>query len=98
MLYKHCHCSPSSARQPQRRAMAVTLEEPEKSPLDKKLYRRVKLGNGLDVLLIHDPEMEGAEEQHAVCQAAEHEECDDGCEHAGGEEVCRIWSFAYLLY
>ena len=77
--------------------MVVTLEEPQKSPLDRKLYRRLKLDNGLDVLLIHDPEMEGAEDQHAVCKAGEHEEGHDGCGHAAGEEECGVCPLAQFL-
>lgn len=35
------------------------------SPLDKRLYRRTALSNGLGVLLISDPEMGTALEQSA---------------------------------
>ena len=40
--------------------MAVMTAEPIKSEQDHKLYKRLKLDNGLDVLLIHDPEMEAS--------------------------------------
>ena len=36
----------------------VQLSCPIKSPLDRRLYRRLQLDNGLQVLLIQDPEMQ----------------------------------------
>ena len=53
--------------------MAVTLDEPRKSPQDKKLYRRLRLDNGLDVLLINDPEMQAGECTHANGGAGHHD-------------------------
>lgn len=40
--------------------MAVMTVEPVKSQQDQKSYKRLKLDNGLDVMLIHDPEMEAS--------------------------------------
>ena len=40
--------------------MAVMTIEPVKSQQDQKSYKRLKLDNGLDVMLIHDPEMEAS--------------------------------------
>ncbi len=39
-------------------SMTMILPEPVKSPQDKRLYRRIRLANELDVLLIEDPDME----------------------------------------
>jgi hypothetical protein len=39
--------------------------EPIKSQQDHKTYKRLKLDNGLDVLLIHDPEMEASSSAHS---------------------------------
>ena len=52
--YRACsslHCKPN---------MAVMTAEPIKSEQDHKSYKRLKLDNGLDVLLIHDQEMEAS--------------------------------------
>lgn len=40
--------------------MVIMTIEPVKSQQDQKSYRRLELDNGLDVLLIHDPEMEAS--------------------------------------
>ena len=45
--------------------MAVMVLEPVKSQQDRKSYKRLKLDNGLDVMLIHDPEMEASSPGHA---------------------------------
>ena len=45
--------------------MAVMVLEPVKSQQDRKSYKRLKLDNGLDVMLIHDPEMEASPPGHA---------------------------------
>lgn len=45
--------------------MAVMTVEPIKSQQDHKSYKRLKLDNGLDVLLIRDPEMEASSSAHS---------------------------------
>lgn len=59
-----------------------TLVDPVKSPRDYRLYRRLKLDNQLDVLLISDPEIK---RPSAV---------DDMCSDSGTDEdqVCIICS------
>jgi 3-methyladenine DNA glycosylase AlkC len=56
--------------------MAVSaVEAPVKSPQDKKLYRRLRLSNGLDVLLVSDPEMQAsAEDAHGDDEGHDEEE------------------------
>ena len=62
--------------------MAVMTAEPIKSEQDHKSYKRLRLDNGLDVLLIHDPEMEASssadDEAHMGTDAE-----SDGHEDAG---------------
>ena len=54
------------------------------SPQDKREYRRLKLDNGLDVLLIHDPEMasalEGQDDDVDEEDGYEEDDDDDGDE------------------
>ena len=68
---KHWSQSTRSRRRSRVQAMvAETAQRTEliKSPQDQKDYARVKLDNGLQVLLIRDPEMklEGVPEAHQV--------------------------------
>lgn len=70
-----------------------------KSPNDKKLYRLCTLNNGLQALLIHDPEINAAKQnpeetntelQHAVEPSDEDVESlmeDDDEDDEGSEEV-----------
>lgn len=43
--------------------MIASLPEPVKSPQDKRLYRRIRLDNQLDVLLIEDPEIQSGHKE-----------------------------------
>ena len=71
--------TPSAARGGDPRAAAGNAASAEilKSPQDKRLYRRIVLANGLEALLISDPEM-----AHSL---AEDEQQDDDDEHDEGE-------------
>ena len=55
---------------------------------DKRLYRMIRLANGVEALLIHDPEMASqAEEGDAMMEAGEPDEGDEeGDEEVGGPE------------
>lgn len=55
--------------------MGVTfLVEPIKSPKDHRLYRRLKLDNQLDVLLISDPEIQRESTDHDMCSNSSRDE------------------------
>lgn len=57
------------------------------SPQDKREYRRLKLDNGLDVLLIHDPEMANAlEGQDGDAEDEDGYEEDDEDDEDEGED------------
>ena len=79
--FQSCTCSkllslrPCSPRLAYKRAMAATRAAAPvavvQSPQDKRQYKRLRLDNGLDVLLIHDPEMADALEGHSDDNAEE---------------------------
>lgn len=50
--------------------------EPVKSQQDQKSYKRLKLDNGLDVLMIHDPEMEASSSADADAHMTTDDEDD----------------------
>ena len=53
-----------------------------KSPQDKRLYRRIVLANGLEALLISDPEM-----AHSLAEEEQPGEHDDGEDDGSDNEV-----------
>lgn len=64
-----------------------------KSPNDRRLYRLIKLENGLSALLVHDPEIypEGPPEhskslEHSEAEEEEDEDEDDDEDGAEGED------------
>lgn len=55
-----------------------------KPPQDKRLYRRIKLSNGMNVLLISDPEMGNSlTEEHP-----DEDEMDGDAADSGSDEAC----------
>jgi len=56
--------------------MAAMMVEPVRSQQDQKSYKRLKLDNGLDVLLIHDPEMEASSSADADAHMTTDDEDD----------------------
>ena len=81
--------------------MAVAaVEAPVKSPQDKKLYRRLRLNNGLDVLLISDPEMQASAEGAHGDEGHEKEEeevCMSGMHHASSSALLLTACYNLLL-
>ena len=82
---------------PRRAARSVLGPEVHTSPEDKRLYRRVTLGNGLVALLIHDPHMvsqtaqdsameSGSDEEEQEGEEEEEEEEDEAMSEEGGSE------------
>jgi hypothetical protein len=70
--------------------MGLTLMvDPIKSPRDKRLYRRLKLDNELDVLLISDPEMHHSSRRNESCSLTTSPDCSCDCD-TDLEEVCPV--------
>ena len=70
--------------------MAVMTAEPIKSEQDHKSYKRLKLDNGLDVLLIHDPEMEASSSADADAHMATDADSDEHEDAGSSLQVSRL--------
>ncbi|KAK9915769.1 hypothetical protein WJX75_003936 [Coccomyxa subellipsoidea] len=70
--------------------MIASLPEPVKSPQDKRLYRRIRLDNQLDVLLIEDPEIQSGhkedEDVSSMASSAADISQDEGSDDSDGED------------